>query len=414
MNYKRLIINEAVRRGGFEEALQYQSRLLAHAGGASRMRYLTRIGCLLSLAAAWLLLPGCSSQKAQSASPQAVPVLAAPATQRTVPLELRAIGNVQAYNTVQVKTLVPGELTGVLFQEGEDVKQGQLLFTLDPRQYEADLKRLESTLVRDQAEAANARAQAIRYAKLMEEGVVAREQYDQYRTQAEAMEAAVQADKSAVEYARLQLGYTRIFSPISGRTGSLLLHRGNVVKENDDKSILVTINQITPIYAEFAVPERFLPQIKAQSAAGKLKVEALAPGETAPEQGVLTFVDNAVDQTTGTIRMKGTFANPSRRLWPGQFVDVALRLGERPNAVVVPSQAVQTGQQGPFVFVIKSDLTVEQRPVKVGDAVDSWTVIEQGVQAGERVVTDGQLRLVPGARVDIRPPTPGAPGAGAK
>lgn len=387
------------------------------------MRNLTRIVGLLSLSAAWLLIPGCSSQKAQSASPEAVPVLAAPATQRTVPLELRAIGNVQAYNTVQIKTLVPGELTGVLFKEGEDVKQGQLLFTLDPRPYQAEMQRLEANLLRDQAEAANARAQATRYAKLMEEGVVAREQYDQYRTQAEAMEAAVQADRSAVENARVQLGYTRILSPISGRTGSLLLHRGNIVKENDEKSILVTINQLTPIYAEFAVPERFLPQIKAQSAAGKLKVQAVAPGETAPEEGVLTFVDNAVDQTTGTIRIKGTFANASRRLWPGQFVDVVLRLGERPNAVVVPTQAVQTGQQGPFVFVIKSDMTVEQRPVKVGDAVDGWTVIEQGVQAGERLVTDGQLRLVPGARVEIRPAAPGAnsgtapgatPGAGAK
>ena len=414
MNYKPLIINEAVPRSGFEEAIQYQSCLPAHAAGAFPMRNLARIVTLLSLLAAGLLLPGCSSQKAQSAPPQAVPVLVAPAEQKTVPLELRAIGNVQAYNTVQVKTRVPGELTGVLFQEGQDVKQGQLLFTLDPRQYEADLKRLESTLLRDQAEATNARAQATRYAKLVEEGVVAREQYDQYRTQAEATEAAVQADKNAVEYARLQLAYTRIFSPISGRTGSLLVHRGNIVKENDKDSVLVAINQVTPIYAEFAVPERFLPQIKAQSAAGKLKVEALAAGESAPEEGVLTFMDNAVDQTTGTIRMKGTFANGSRRLWPGQFVDVVLRLGERPNAIVVPTQAVQTGQQGPYVFVVKSDLTVEQRPVKAGDAVDSWTVIEQGVQAGERVVTDGQLRLVPGARVDIRPAAPAAAGAAAK
>lgn len=371
------------------------------------MRKLTRIVALSSLSAAWLLLPGCSSQKAQSAPPEAVPVLAASATQKTVPLELRAIGNVQAYSTVQVKTLVPGELTGVLFKEGDDVKQGQLLFTLDPRSYQADLDRLQATLARDQAEAANARAQATRYAKLMEEGVVAREQYDQYRTQAEATEAAAQADKSAVENARVQLSYTRIFSPITGRTGSLLLHRGNIVKENDKDSVLVTINQLTPIYAEFAVPERFLPQIKAQSALGKLKVLALAPGETAPEEGVLSFVDNTVDLTTGTIRMKGTFANPSRRLWPGQFVDVVLRLGERPDAIVVPTQAVQTGQQGPFVFVIKSNLTVEQRPVKLGNAVDNWTVIEQGVQPGERVVTDGQLRLVPGAPVDIRPPAPG-------
>jgi multidrug efflux system membrane fusion protein len=377
------------------------------------MRNLTRVFSLLLLAAGWMLIPGCSSQKAQSAAPNAVPVVVAAAVQNTVPVELRAIGNVQAYNTVQVKTQVPGELTSVLFKEGADVKQGQLLFTLDSRTFEADLKRLEATLLRDQAEAANARAQATRYAKLMEDGVVAREQYDQYRTQAEAMEAAVQADKSAVEYARLRLGYTKIFAPLSGRTGSLLVHRGNIVKENDDKSVLVAINQLTPIYVEFSVPERYLPQIKATTSAGKLKVQAVAPGETAPEDGTLTFLDNTVDQTTGTIRLKGTFANPSRRLWPGQFVDVVLRLGERANAVLVPTPAVQTGQQGQFVFVIKSDMTAEQRPVKAGEAVEGSTIIEQGVQPGERVVTDGQLRLVPGARVEIRQAAPAASPAAA-
>ena len=377
------------------------------------MRNLIRILSLLLLAAAWMLIPGCSGQKAQSAAPSAVPVVVATVAQETVPVELRAIGNIQAYNTVQVKAQVAGEVTGVFFKEGDDVKQGQLLFNLDPRTFEADLKRLESTLARDQAEAANARAQATRYAKLMEEGVVAREQYDQYRTQAEAMEAAVQADKSAVEYARVRLGYTKIYSPISGRTGSLLVHRGNVVKENDKDSVLVTINQVTPIYAEFAVPERYLPQIKAQAAAaGKLKVQALPPGESGAEEGTLSFVDNSVNQTTGTILLKGTFANPARRLWPGQFVDVVLRLGERANALLVPTQAVQTAQQGQFVFVVKNDRTVEQRPVKVGEAVEGSTIIEQGVQAGERVVTDGQLRLVPGVHVEIRPAAPSAPAAG--
>jgi multidrug efflux system membrane fusion protein len=225
------------------------------------------------------------------------------------------------------------------------------------------------------------------------------------------MEAAVQADKNAVETAQLRLAYTKILAPLSGRTGSLLMHRGNIVKENDDKSVLVSINQITPIYTEFSVPERYLPQIKAQTSSSKLRVQAFAPGEPAPEEGTLTFVDNAVDQTTGTIRMKGTFANPSRRLWPGQFVDVVLRLSERPNAVLVPTPAVQTGQTGQFVFVVKSDMTAEQRPVKAGEATGGSTIIEQGVQPGERVVTDGQLRLVPGARVEIKP---AAAGAGAK
>ncbi len=377
------------------------------------MRNFTRVLSLLSIAAGWVLMPGCSSQKAQSAPSIAVPVVVAPAVEKTVPVELRAIGNVQAYNTVQVKTQVPGELTGVFFKEGDDVKRGQLLFTLDPRPLESDLKRQQATLARDQAEAANARAQATRYAKLMEEGVVAREQYDQYRTQAEAMEAVAQADKNAVETARLQLAYTRIFAPLAGRTGSLLVHRGNIVKENDDKSVLVAINQLTPIYVEFAVPERYLPQVKAQTSAGKLKVQAMAPGQTEPEEGTLTFLDNTVDPTTGTIRMKGTFDNPSRRLWPGQFVDVVLRLSERPNAVVVPTQAVQTGQQGQFVFVIKNDMTAEQRPVKAGQAVEGETIIEQGVQPGERVVTDGQLRLVPGSRVEVRQAATGASPASA-
>jgi len=377
------------------------------------MKNLTRVVSLLLVAAGCFLTSGCSSQKAQSAPSVAVPVVVAPAVEKTVPVELRAIGNVQAYNTVLVKTQVPGELTGVFFKEGDDVKRGQLLFTLDPRPLESELKRQEATLARDQAEAANARAQATRYAKLVEEGVVAREQYDQYRTQAEAMEAAAQADQNAVENARLRLAYTKIFAPLSGRTGSLLVHRGNIVKENDDKSVLVAINQLTPIYVEFAVPERYLPQVKAQTSAGKLKVQALAPGEAAPEEGTLTFVDNTVDATTGTLRMKATFANPSRRLWPGQFVDVVLRLAERPNTVVVPTPAVQTGQQGQFVFVIKSDMTAEQRPVKAGEAVEGSTIIEQGVRPGERVVTDGQLRLVPGAKVEIRQAAPEAsPAAG--
>lgn len=377
------------------------------------MKNLTRVLCLLSIASGALLASGCSSQKAQSAASTAVPVVVATALEKTVPVELRAIGNVQAYNTVQVKTQVPGELTGVFFKEGDDVKKGQLLFTLDPRTFEAELKRQEATLARDQAEAANARAQATRYAKLVEEGVVAREQYDQYRTQAEAMEAAAQADRNAVENARLRLAYTKIYAPFAGRTGSVLVHRGNIVKENDEKSVLITINQLTPIYAEFAVPERYLPLIKAQTSTGKLKVQAVAPGEAAPEEGTLTFVDNTVDPATGTIRMKGTFANPSRRLWPGQFVDVVLRLGERPNAILVPTPAVQTGQQGQFVFVIKADMTAEQRAVKAGEAVEGSTIIEQGVRPGERVVTDGHLRLVPGSKVEIRAAPEASPAAGA-
>ncbi|MGH9648988.1 MAG: efflux RND transporter periplasmic adaptor subunit, partial [Terriglobales bacterium] len=343
--------------------------------------------------------------------PPAAPVSVAKVEQKSVPLELRVIGAVEAYSTVEAKAQVDGQLTEVHFTEGQDVRKGQLLFTIDRQPFEAELKRAEASLARNQAQAQNAQVQAARYTRLVGEGVVAKEQYEDVMTNAEALEAAVRADKAAVENAKVRLAYTSIHSPIDGRTGSLKVHRGNIVKANDEKSTLVVINQLTPIYSSFALPEQDLSEVRRYMAAGKLKVEATIPQDAGPAaEGLVTFVDNAVDRTTGTIRLKATFPNHDRRLWPGQFVNVVLTLAEQKDALVVPSDAVQTGQQGLFVWVVKPDLTVESRPVKVARTRDNESVISQGLAAGETVVTDGHLRLMPGGRVQIKNGTNGGAG----
>jgi multidrug efflux system membrane fusion protein len=323
------------------------------------------------------------------------------ATQKTVPVQLRAIGNVQAYATVIVKSKVGGEIIRVHFTEGQDVKKGDLLFTIDPRPYEAALKQAEANLERDLARAKNAQEDARRYEFLIQKGVVARQQYEKFQTDADALEATVLADRAAVENAKIQLGYCFIRSPIDGRTGKLIVQQGNIIKAEDIN--LVVINQVIPIDVTFSVPEQFLPEIKKYMAMGKLLIEALVPmNEERPEKGVITFIDNTVDPNTGTIRLKGTFANPEKKLWPGQFVNVVLTLTTEPNAIVVPSQTIQTGQEGQYIFVVKEDLTVESRPVVAGRTVNNETVIQKGLQASEKVVTDGQLRLYPGAKVEIK------------
>jgi multidrug efflux system membrane fusion protein len=320
-------------------------------------------------------------------------------------------------------------LVRVHFTEGQDVKKGDLLFTIDLRPYEAALKlaeaRLESDLAqvqqakanleRDLARAKNAEDDARRYQFLIERGVVARQQYEKMRADADALEATVRADRAAIENAeaavsadravienaRIQLGYCSIRSPIDGRTGSLLIQQGSIVKAEDVN--LVVINQIIPIEVAFSIPEQSLHEIKKYMASGKLQVEALVPlNENRPERGVITFIDNTVDTSTGTIRLKGAFSNNEKRLWPGQFVNVVLTLTEEPNVVVVPSQAIQTGQEGQYVFVVKPDLTVESRQVVAGRTINGETVVQKGLQADERVVTDGQLRLSPGAKVEIK------------
>lgn len=354
----------------------------------------------LALLAACALLSACSGTKAAAPVVPVVPVLVATVEQKDMPVDVQAIGAVEAYSMVAVKTQITGELTGVYFKEGQDVRKGDLLFTLDKRPFEAELKRQEANLARDTAQAELAHVQVNRYQPLFKEGVVSKEQYDQAQANADAMDAAVQADKAAVENARVQLVYCSINSPINGRLGSLLIHQGNMIKANDVP--LVNINQVEPIYVTFTVPEQHLADIKRFAAGGKLPVQVLIQGDNRPAVGKLSFIDNAVDQATGTIKLKGEFANSDRRLWPGQFVNVTLTLHTQPNAIVVPSQAVQNGQQGQYVFVVKSDMTVEARTVTVSRSGGGQSIVEKGLTPGERVVTDGQLRLVPGARVEIK------------
>ena len=348
------------------------------------------------------LFTSCSGSKAAPPGNPTVPVMAAAVEQKDVPLQVKAIGSVEAYSNVSIKTQITGELTGVFFKEGEDVKKGQLLFTLDKRPLEAELKKAEGMLAKDEAQAANAQAQARRYDALVASGVVSKQEYDQIRSNADALDAAVRADKAAVENARVQIQYCSIYSPINGRTGPLMIHRGNMIKANDTP-FLVSINQVQPIYATFTVPEQYLNEIKKYASGGKLAIKAYIPNDTrGPSVGQLSFIDNTVDQATGTIKIKGEFANPDRRLWPGQFVDVVLTLANQPKAIVIPSQAIQNGQQGQFVFVVKPDMTVETRPVIVGRSSDGQAVVDKGLAPGERVVTDGQLRLVPGSKVELK------------
>jgi multidrug efflux system membrane fusion protein len=330
-----------------------------------------------------------------------VPVTVVAAVQKIMPVQVEAVGTVEPYSTVSIRSQVTGAITKVHFKEGDDVKEGDLLFTVDPRPFEATLKQAEANLAKDVAVLANAREQSRRYAELVKKQYVSQEQYDQIKTNADAVEATVEADKATVENAKVQLSYCRIYSPVTGRTGSLLVNEGNVVRTND-ATPLVTINQISPIYVTFTIPEQNLPEVKRRLAAGKLGVQAVAPeNEQRPEQGDLSFIDNTVDRTTGTIKLKGTFRNAERRLWPGQFVKAVLKLTDQ-DAIVVPSEAVQTGQQGQHVFIVRGDSAVDIRPVVVSRSLNGESVIEQGLQPGDRVVTDGQFLLGPGTRIQMK------------
>jgi multidrug efflux system membrane fusion protein len=338
-----------------------------------------------------------------------VPVTIGTSSLKTVPVQVRVIGNGEAFSTVNVKAQVEGRVERVYFQEGQDVKKGDLLFSIDPLPFEAALQQAEANLARDQALLKNAKAQAERYDALFKAGIVSKDQYDQFSTNAASLEATVKADQAVIETDKIELGYCSIDAPIDGRTGSLMVHPGNTVKSGD--ATLVIINQISPIFVDFSVPEQYLPDIKRYQAQGQLGVQAIVPQEeNQPEQGSVTFINNTVDNTTGTILLKGAFPNSEKRLWPGQFVNVVLTLTAMHDAVVVPSQAVQTGQQGQYVYVVKSDGSVEIRPVVPGPVIGGDEVIEKGIQSGERVVTDGQLMLYPGAKAMIRNSSPPASG----
>jgi multidrug efflux system membrane fusion protein len=360
-----------------------------------------KLGALLSALGAVVVAAGCAKQQAALGPPPPIPIKVGTAELKTVPVEVRAIGHIEAFSTVSIKPQVSGELVGVRFQEGQDVHRGDVLFDIDRRPFEVALQQATANLARDKASADNSRAQEARYSRLLQEGVVSKEQADQFRTAAETAEAQVKADQAMIDQVKLELDYCTIRSPLDGRTGTLMVHRGNLVKGND-VPILVVINQISPIYVNFAVPEQFLADIKKYRSQGALSVAAAVPDGGPQEKGAMSFVDNTVDRSTGTITIKATFANQTRRLWPGQFVDVVLTLTQRPNAVVVPTVAVQNSQNGQYVFVVKPNNTVEERKVTTGATYQSSTVIEQGLTAGESVVTDGQLRLVTGAPVLIK------------
>ena len=361
--------------------------------------------------AASCALSACSGGEAVSSTPPSgrgggqnppVPVTATKVEQKSVPFDVQAIGTVIAASTVAVRAQITGELMSVSFKEGDEVKEGQVLFTLDKRPFEAVLLQAEAQLQKDVAQAANAKAQATRYQDLAQRGIATREQVDQMTTQATALEATVAADRANVQSARVQLDYATIEAPISGRTGLLQVHKGNLVRANDTIPI-VSINRITPVYVTFAIPESMLPQFKQYMAAGTIHVEAHAPNDTGrPSIGRIDFIDIAVDNTTGTIKVKGTFANEDRKLTPGQFVNVNVTLTTDANATVVPTAAVQSGQQGTYVYVVTSDNTAELRPVTVARTHGDDSIIRTGLKPGETIVTDGQLRLVPGSRVSIK------------
>ncbi len=338
-----------------------------------------------------------------------VPVLAAQATTRDLPIQIHAIGNVQPYSLVSVRSQITGPILQVHFQEGQEVRTGDLLFTIDSRPWQAALNQAEANLKRDEAQGVSARLAFERTSNLFVSKIASRQDYDTAEANYQALEGTALADSAAISNAQVNLGYTLIRSPIDGRTGNLAVKKGNVVKAPDD--VLLTITQVRPIYVAFSVPEQHLPAIRRESREKVLPVEAVVPSETnRPASGELTFINNMVDTNTGTILLKGTFANTNDVLWPGQFVQVSLTLSNLVQATVVPSQAVQTGQDGEFVFVVRPDQTVTNVAVATGITFDGFTVITGGVQPGDLVVTDGQLRLVPGARVQVKKSlTPDAP-----
>jgi len=342
----------------------------------------------------------CSGAK-QKPPDEKVPVAIAAAVQKDVPVEIRVIGNVVPVSTVQVRALVGGQLDRVWFKEGDEVQRGQRLFTIDPRPYEAALAQAKANLARDEANLKNAEAEQKRYADLVKKDYVTHEDFDRINAGAESARAVTAADRAAVQNAELQLAYCDIRSPLDGRTGQLVVHQGNLVKANDTTP-LVVINQVQPVNVQFAIPERQLADLRARGF-DNVPVRATPQGATAhPENGKLAFVDNTVDATTGTINLKASFPNTDRALWPGQYVNVAVTLATLPGATVIPAQAVQNGQRGQYVYVVNSDNSVAMRPINVVQQVDQSVVVDKGVQPGENVVTDGQLRLTPKSHVEIK------------
>jgi multidrug efflux system membrane fusion protein len=363
------------------------------------------VGLLLvaALAAAAFLWPRFAGQSrgAASKAPAQVPVTASTVVLKSVPFRLAAVGNVEPFTSVALKARVDGQIVAVRFKEGDRVRKGDVLFEIDPRTYQATLAQAQANLAKDQASLDRARAQDVRYQDLLRQNFISKDAYEQVKTTVETSAATVNADKAAADNARLSLDYCTIRSPLDGFAGRILIQAGNLVKANDANP-LVTINQVVPIYVSFSVPEQNLSAIREHQAAGDLAVQVTLPSSShGPIPGRLSFIDNSADTTTGTIKLKSEFANTDTALWPGQFVAVSVTLYQQANALVAPSQAIQNGPNGQYVFVVKPDKTVEVRNVKVDRAVGEDTVVATGLRAGETVVTGGQLRLAPGTRVKI-------------
>jgi multidrug efflux system membrane fusion protein len=358
---------------------------------------------------ACLFLPaGCAKESSSGAAAGAapgqgppVPVLVAPVVQQDVPVELRTFGYVEANLTVTVRAQVTGVLMVVHFTEGQNVKKGDKLFSIDPRPFEVAIQQAEANVARDKATHENAIKEAQRQKELLAKGITSQGEYDAAQTTSDALLATIRSGEAAIERAKIDLGYCSIRSPIDGRAGAWLVDQGNLVRAND--STLVTINQVRPIQASFGLVEEALSDVQKESAGRKLQVLALIPGrELEPEKGELSFIDNTVDRTTGKFTVKATFPNAEERLWPGLFVNIVVVLKGQPGAIIIPSRAIQPGQKGRYVFVVKPDQTVEDRVITVDRPIDSETVISKGLSAGEVVVIDGQLRLVPGSKVAVK------------
>jgi multidrug efflux system membrane fusion protein len=366
-----------------------------------------------------LLAAGCSSESRTAVSAQAasagagggggrgggggaVPVTVGKVVQKTMPLDLRAIGAVEPQKTVEIRAQITGQLMTVGFQEGEDVKLGDILFTLDRRPLDAALKQAEANLQRDVAQSKNAEVQAQRLADLAQRGIVSRDQLDTQQATAAALAGTIDADRAAIENARIQIEYATIAAPLTGRTGRLMVHEGSLIRANDTAPMVV-INQLSPINVTFAIPEAQLAPLKRYMQQGGVVVDVAPPSDASSRsRGLVTFIDNSVDPATGTIKIKGSFPNSDHMLWPGQFVNVVLTLSADKDAIVAPTAAVQAGQDGQYVFVVKKDQSAEMRPVQVGRTIGNETIVTKGLQADEVVVTDGHLRLTPGAKVTIR------------
>jgi membrane fusion protein, multidrug efflux system len=356
-----------------------------------------RVAGLAALAA----LAGCAKQEAAPPARPPTTVTIAKAVQKTMPVEVTAVGNVEAIATISIRAQVAGEVQEIRFKEGDFVKKGQVLLTIDPRPYDAALAQARASLARDKATGVYNRAQAQRYKTLFDQGVASAEPLESFLSAADAADATVNADEAAIKTADLNLEYCTITSPLDGRTGTVMVKPGNLVKVADVP--IVVINQVNPIYVNFTVPQQYWPDIKEDVDRRALRVSAIIPQDSGrPVEGTLTFVDNIVDSTTGTIHLRGTFENSQNRLWPGLYVNILLTLSQQPNATVVPAHSIVSTQEGSYVYVVKPNNTVEQRTVVPSRTVENETVVDKGLRPGEVIVLDGQINLVPGAAIEIK------------